>query len=120
LRQEDFGLLWEQCVLNELHGYLQKHVINYWRDKSGHEIDFVVRDREDNSLAAIECKFTGTSLSLERSTSSLSANFEAFRKHYPHGKNYIVANDIDTQFERRYGETTIAFVNPKILVADLL
>jgi hypothetical protein len=42
LRREDFGLLWEHYVLNELQATMQTREINYWRDKSGHEVDFVL------------------------------------------------------------------------------
>lgn len=51
------GHLWEHCVLNEIHGYLQTRAIHYWRDKRGHEIDFVLQDRVYNTLIAIEYKF---------------------------------------------------------------
>lgn len=121
LRKEDVGLLWEHCVLNEMHGYLQTDSIHYWRDKRGHEIDFVVHHKVNNSLSVIECKFTSASLSKERATASaLSANIEAFRYYYPQGKNYVVASDIDKPFERRYGDTVLSFVNTKSLIAELL
>ncbi len=42
LRKEDFGLLWEHFVLNELIANRQSRKIFYWRDKQGHEIDFVI------------------------------------------------------------------------------
>lgn len=115
LRKEDLGLLWEHCVLNELHGHLQTHTIHYWRDKQGHEVDFVIHHKSNNSLTAIECKFT--SLSLARSkAATFNTNIEALRNYYPQGKNYIVASDIDKSFERRYGNITLTFVNTKDLI----
>ena len=57
LRASDLGFMWEHCILNEMNGCLQTRSINYWRDKSGHEIDFVIRDKKNNSVIAIECKF---------------------------------------------------------------
>ena len=42
LRREDMGPLWEHYVLNELHAQLQTRDIHYWRDKHGHEIDFIL------------------------------------------------------------------------------
>ena len=36
LRPEDYGLLWEHYVLNEIQAHFQTRQINYWRDKRGH------------------------------------------------------------------------------------
>jgi len=120
LRQEDLGLLWEQCVLNELHAQLQTSHINYWRDKLGHEIDFVLQQKAQKELAAIECKFSSMSFLKDRyNISSLSSNFRAFRQHYPHGKNYVVASDIDKRFERKIDNIPITFVNTQHLVDEI-
>jgi predicted AAA+ superfamily ATPase len=119
LRKEDMGILWEHCVLNEIQGHLQTHDIHYWRDKQGHEIDFVIRGKGDKSLSAIECKFMSSSLSIERTNTSFSENIEIFRKHYPHGTNFLVAHDVDTPFQRHYGEIVIHFENPQSLIAAL-
>jgi len=116
LRPEDLGLMWEQCVLNEIHGYLQTRAINYWRDKRGHEIDFVIKNRAEDSLVAVECKFTITEDSI---TQSISKNFEAFREYYPEGENFVIANNIDTPFKRRYGNLTLFFSNTKDLIKKL-
>ena len=56
-KQEDLGYMWEHIVLNEIQGNLQTRTVNYWRDKHDHEIDFVINDRRNNALTAIECKF---------------------------------------------------------------
>jgi predicted AAA+ superfamily ATPase len=112
LRMEDFGALWEHCVLNEIQGQLQTRAINYWRDKQGHEIDFVLRETRGDSLAAIECKFSGLTLDMSRSASASAANnFKAFRRHYPQGENYVVSNDINVSFKRRIDDIEISFVN---------
>jgi predicted AAA+ superfamily ATPase len=47
LRRDDLGLLWEHYVLNELHAQLQTRRLNYWRDRQGHEVDFVLARRYD-------------------------------------------------------------------------
>lgn len=117
LASEDYGFMWEQLVLNEIHGKLQTRLINYWRDKRNHEIDFVVTDKKHNH-AAIECKFKSISLAQEH-PSKMIANFEAFRKIYPEGTNYVVASDIPTPYERRYGDIIISFVNCDQLTKDL-
>ena len=47
LRVDDLGFMWELCVLNEISGHLQTRNINYWCDKRGNEIDFIVNNRSD-------------------------------------------------------------------------
>ncbi len=117
IRQEDMGLLWEQCVLNELHGHLQTHTINYWRDKRGYEIDFVVHDRKTNSMTIIECKLTSSSSGM---VAAIGKNVEVFREHYPEGKNYVVASDIDMSFDRQHKDIVLTFVSAKELIKRFL
>jgi len=120
LRKEDTGLLWEQCVLNEIHGKLQTRAIRYWRSKKGHELDFVIPTRGDNSISAIECKFSCLSGNLgESMITSIGKNIEAFRQNYPHGENFVVAYDIDRSFKRYYHDITLNFVSSKELVERL-
>src|SRR4029077_18874221 len=57
LRRDDLGLLWEHLVLNEMHAHLQSREIRYWRDKRGHEVDFILAHTKQPSLA-IECKWS--------------------------------------------------------------
>ncbi len=116
LRPADSGILWEHCVLNELQAVLQIADINYWRNKRGNEIDFVLHSKKNGSLQAIECKFSLTELDLgPLSLKALAENFEAFRLLYPGGENYVVAHDIDQQFTREYKGIMITFVNVKRL-----
>ncbi len=117
LQAEDLGFMWEHCILNEIHGQLQTRKINYWRDKRGHEIDFVMSNRADDVLTAIECKFI-SSLDDLKST-SLGKNFEAFRSYYPEGENLIVSSNIDRPFKRQYKELTITFLSAKDLIKKL-
>ena len=120
LRQEDLGLLWEHCVLNQICGQLQKKEINYWRNKKGNEIDFVIAMKDNKSLAAIECKIYTLQVAQSRSAvNAITANFEAFRHYYPHGKNFVVAYDVDRSFERRYGDILLTFVNTHDLIKEL-
>lgn len=120
LRNEDLGLLWEQLVLNELNGHLQTRRINYWRDKSGHEIDFILHNKQDNSIDAIECKFRISQENISKSSiSTIVKNFRAFRRHYPEGKNFVVSHNIDTSFKRKYSDVTIIFVNTQSLIKKL-
>jgi predicted AAA+ superfamily ATPase len=117
LRQEDLGFMWEHCVLNELNGHLQTRAINYWRDKRGYEMDFVVYNRFQNKLTAIECKFNSTPDDLI--STSLGKNFEVFRSHYPAGDNIVVSSNIEGSFTKKYNEITITFVSVQELVKRL-
>ncbi|MBA2306724.1 ATP-binding protein [Candidatus Dependentiae bacterium] len=117
LRAEDLGFMWEHCILNEIHSHLQTRAINYWRDKQDHEIDFVINNRVENTLTAIECKFNSFPDTL--SITEIGKNFEAFRKHYPNGDNIVVSSNIDTSFTRRYKDLTIFFMNKCDLIKKL-
>lgn len=118
LRTEDLGFMWEHCILNEMHGQLQTRAINYWRDKSGHEIDFVLRNKKNDSTTAIECKFLVKQDNA--SLASLARNFEAFRGHYPQGENFVVASNIDMPFKRRCGDLSISFVSSQDLIKGIV
>ena len=94
LRADDLGLLWEHFVLNELLAALQGEPLHYWRDKAGHEVDFVLARRGRHPLA-IECKWSAADLSIE--------NLRAFRHRYPDGENVVVAQDADRSVTRSLG-----------------
>ncbi len=102
LRPEDMGLLWEHYVLNEIHSRSQARDIRYWRDKSGHEIDFVLVKR-GRAPIAIECKWSANA--------AKTKNLKAFRKRYPKGENWIVARDIDRPFHRTEDDLKIDFIS---------
>jgi uncharacterized protein len=111
LRDEDFGLLWEHFVLNEIQGRLQYRGPRYWRNKHGAEVDFVVPRRGGGGPIAIECKWK-------------AAAFEpnalvAFRHLYPEGENYVVAPDVETPYTRTYKGLTAEFVPLEHLVSQL-
>ncbi len=120
LRVDDLGSMWEQCVLNEINGYLQTRSINYWRDKRGYEIDFVMSSRSGNKITAIECKFNTLSEDLvSTGISSIGKNFEAFRSLYPEGGNFVVSSNVDIPFTHKYKELLITFIGAKDLVKNL-
>ena len=85
LRQEDLGLLWEHFVLNELLTRLDLDGLHYWRDKRGHEVDFVVA-RPGRDPVAVECKWA-------QADADALGGVAAFRRAYPMGENYVVAAD---------------------------
>jgi predicted AAA+ superfamily ATPase len=110
LRSEDMGQLWEHFVLNEMHGVLQPARIRYWRDKRGHEIDFVYCERK-RAPVAIECKWSSADFD--------SKNLQAFRRHYLEGPNFVVANDITRGYERSYDGIKVWFVDLPALLRGL-
>jgi hypothetical protein len=101
LRREDMGLLWEHFVLNELHAQLQFREVRYWRDKHGHEVDFILVQR-GNRPVTVECKWSAEEFD--------TANVRAFRKQYPKGENFVVAKDVKQPYTHRYGEVPVRFV----------
>jgi uncharacterized protein len=117
LRPEDLGFMWEHCILNELHGYLQPQKIHYWRNKRDNEIDFVIHNKRKQKVIAIECKYN--SFASDTLPRDIEKNFEAFRTEYPDGENYIVSNNIDIPFKKQHKELTILFVNAKDLIKFL-
>jgi hypothetical protein len=110
LRREDMGLLWEHYVLNEIQGCLQTRNVLYWRDKRGHEIDFVVAGR-GRPPVAIECKWSAAEFD--------PANLKRFRERYPEGDSLVVAADVDKLFIRHYKGIEVKFVNLTDLIDAL-
>jgi predicted AAA+ superfamily ATPase len=84
MRQEDFGILWKHWVLNELNSHLQGRVIHYWRDKGGHEVDFILITKE-MGITAIVVQW--------KEKDFQSRNLRAFRRRYPEGRNWVVCGD---------------------------
>jgi predicted AAA+ superfamily ATPase len=102
LRREDLGQLWEHLVLNELRASLQSEPIQYWRDKVGHEVDFVIA-RRGRPPVAIECKWSANGFD--------PRGLGAFRRRYPEGENLLVAADVERAQTRRFGELAVRFIS---------
>ncbi len=107
LRPEDLGVLWEHFVLNEIMANRQDRDVHYWRDKRGHEVDFVLTAHRKKPLA-LECKWSADSFE--------AGNLQAFRKQYPDGENVVVAQDVDRPFRRTVGEITVRFESLRSLL----
>ncbi|MEW6109508.1 MAG: DUF4143 domain-containing protein [Nitrospirota bacterium] len=107
LRRDDYGNLWEHYVLNEIHAQTQSRKVLYWRDKRGHEVDFVLAKRQGEPIA-IECKWSATEFDV--------ANIKAFRLRYSRGANYVVSSDVQRPFSRTYDDIYLKFVS----LADLI
>jgi predicted AAA+ superfamily ATPase len=101
LRQEDFGILWKHWVLNELNSHLQGRVIHYWRDKGGHEVDFILITKE-MGITAIFCQW--------RAKDFESNNLRAFRRRYPEGRNWVVCGDIVQAHTQTFGKMRLEFM----------
>ncbi len=110
LRQDDFGLLWEHFVLNEIMAHTQSRDIQYWRNKRGHEVDFVLTRARDIPVA-IECNWTAAGFSPRQ--------LLAFRRQYPEGKNFVVAHDAEKPFTREYNGIVVKFVNLDLLITEI-
>ncbi|HXY51015.1 MAG TPA: carboxypeptidase regulatory-like domain-containing protein [Terriglobales bacterium] len=102
LRREDLGALWEHFVLNEIMAHQQNRDISYWRDKRGHEVDFVLTARRNKPIA-IECKWSAADFD--------ATNLQVFRRQYSDGENFVLAQDVDRPYSRHFGEITVRFEN---------
>jgi len=111
LRREDLGHLWEHFVLNELQAQLQSREIRYWRDKRGHEVDFIFVQRGGNPVA-IECKWSAAEVD--------ASGLIAFRRQYPRGESFIVAHDAKQSYIHRYSGISARIVGLPELIETLL
>ncbi|MCK4851548.1 MAG: DUF4143 domain-containing protein, partial [Candidatus Omnitrophica bacterium] len=111
LRDEDLGLFWEHLVLNEMHAKLQTRDIKYWRDKRGHEIDFIFQKRGGNPVA-IECKWRSPGKNFE------DKNIKAFLRQYPDSKVYIVSSDVTRIYRRKIQDHQITITNIPGLIEE--
>lgn len=112
LRPEDYGFLWEHFVLNELHSQLQTKNIFYWRDKRGHEVDFIIKER-GAVPTIIECKWKLINEEIEWK------NIRAFLRQYPESKVYIVSSDTKRIYYRKCGTIPITIVSLPMLIEIL-
>ncbi|MEK7448379.1 MAG: DUF4143 domain-containing protein [Planctomycetota bacterium] len=101
LRQSDLGVLWEHFVLNEIYANSQNKRVHYWRDKRGHEVDFILTPRIGAPIA-IETKWNSAGFEPK--------NLIAFRRQYSQGRNFVVSYDIDRDFSRNYRGITVRFI----------
>jgi predicted AAA+ superfamily ATPase len=110
IREEDRGLLWEHLVLDELRARVDERAISYWRDKSGRELDFVIK-RPRGVVDVFECKVNPDSFD--------AGVLQVFRSQYPKGKNFVTGPFVDVSYKRRYGNLTITCGTPaNLLTAD--
>ncbi|HSX79721.1 MAG TPA: DUF4143 domain-containing protein, partial [Candidatus Saccharimonadia bacterium] len=104
-------LLWEHFVLNEMQAHMQAREVRYWRDKRGHEVDFVLARRGQPPLT-VECKWSASDADPDP--------LKAFRRQYPQGKHVVVAHDVERTFSRTYGDTAVQYMNLPAFIEALL
>jgi predicted AAA+ superfamily ATPase len=100
IRDEDRGLLWEHLVLDVLRASVASENVFYWRDKSGREVDFVVK--EGRQAHAIECKINPDRFNSEA--------IRIFRGIYRDGRNYLVCPRIREPYRQRAGNLSLRVV----------
>lgn len=102
LRPDDCGVLWEHLVLENLQALWPDDAIGYWRDKAGHEVDFV-RARRRDEVDVFECKWDAGAFD--------PAALTVFRSFYPRGQNYLVTPSGPT-YHRRFGRIEVEVCDP--------
>ncbi len=107
IREDDRGLLWEHLVLDELRCRLEETAIHYWRDKSGRELDFVVK-KPEGRVDVYECKINPDNFDPE--------GLKVFRSLYPKGKNFVTGPWIDAPYQLRHGALSVAYGTPAHLL----
>jgi predicted AAA+ superfamily ATPase len=103
LRQEDFGLLWEHLVLEQLQAWFPDTPIRYWRDKGAREIDFVLARRRDQ-IDVFECKWNPAAFD--------PGALKIFRGYYRKGGNYLVTPSGDPAYVKAYGDLKVLVCSP--------
>lgn len=93
IRDEDRGILWEHLVLDVLRAATGGEGLFYWRDKSGREVDFIVR--QGREIHVVECK-----INPDRFDPDALAEF---RRLYPRGRNYLACPGVGDAYERSLG-----------------
>lgn len=106
IRDEDRGLLWEHLVLDALRAGERGEELSYWRDKSGRELDFIVR--RGKSVDAVECKIAPERFDPE--------SLAVFRGVYPSGRNFVVCPGIREPYDRRFAKLAVRFIGCRELL----
>ncbi|MCX7027063.1 MAG: AAA family ATPase [Spirochaetes bacterium] len=107
---KDRGFFWEHLVLNELHAGLQDDSVMTWRDKEGHEVDFV-RAVRGGRADAIEVKWSVDAFE--------PSGIRAFRALHPEGGNFVVAADTERPFDKESGGLKLRCCPLRDLVGEL-
>lgn len=110
LRPDDCGTLWEHLVLEQLQANFPDTPAHYWRDKAGHEVDFILA-RSRDQVDAIECKWDPGAFD--------SQALKLFRSYYPNGRNFLVTPSGAPSYTRSYGNLEVRVCTPTELRPSL-
>ncbi len=111
LKTKELGFLWEHYVLNELQARLQSRQIHYWRDKQGHEIDFVLARRGLPPIA-IEVKWANHDFDL--------SSLKAFHHQYPNSEIFVVNSELSHAVVKKINGVKIKFTNLSNLLKHIV
>ena len=100
IRDEDRGLLWEHLVLDTIRVAKKPVELYYWRDKSGREVDFIIKEK-GKRITAVECKINPDHLNIK--------SLLAFRGLYPEGSNIVISPGVKSPYKRKYGGLAVEF-----------
>jgi predicted AAA+ superfamily ATPase len=100
IREEDRGLLWEHLVLDTILTFTPPQNTMYWRDKSGREIDFIIRGK-NKSIHAVECKINPDNFKI--------SSLRFFRELYPEGKNLVLCPYLSDNYTQNIDGYPIVF-----------
>jgi hypothetical protein len=107
LKSNEFGQMWEHFVLNELQACLQSRVVRYWRDKQGHEVDFIIERRGHNPIA-IEAKWSSKICDF--------TGLRTFLHQYPNTKAFCVSSDLLKPIKKNINDISVIFTGLKDLL----
>lgn len=102
IRDDDRGLLWEHLVLDMLRTHVLPNDIFYWRNKSGYEIDFVVK-RKNHTADVFECKINPAHYAAKQLIS--------FREIYPKGRNFCICPFIQKPYHIKAGGMLVEIIS---------
>lgn len=103
LRPDDMGILWEHLVFEHLQARFPDAKVRYWRDKAGHEVDFII-ERGRDEVDAIECKWNIDAFD--------SLPLRTFRNYYPKGNNFLVTPSGETAYTKSFGGHEVRICTP--------
>jgi hypothetical protein len=72
----------------------------YWRDKSGREIDFILRG-QNNLVHTLECKINPDNFNIN--------SLKFFRELYPKGKNLVICPFLSEKYIQKIGGILVEF-----------
>ena len=98
---QDLGSLFEQLVVQETAGLLQRTDLNHWRDKSEREVDLVI-SRHGKHPLAVEVKWSEKALD--------PSGLSAFKDLYPKAELVCVCRDSGRLHKRTYKGLDITVV----------